>query len=217
MIIVVIIWAILYLFVLPLARSSYSSFTTVTRDSLYKDIDEELALKYGIDLKEFKKMAYDKYVQIQQSWTNFDYDKLKDLLSDELYNSYRMQLETLKIKNQKNIMKDFKFYYAKVYRVVESSGIITVSVYLNISMYDYVVDSKGTTIRGNDRRKVNIGYVIDFTKDINSNSEVKICPNCGSEINMKVSGNCEYCRSKIIVKPTDYVMSRKTNISQKWL
>ena len=44
----------------------------------------------------------------------FDYNKLKEILSDELYNPYEVDLEVLKTKNQKNIMKDFELFESKL-------------------------------------------------------------------------------------------------------
>ena len=49
----------------------------------YNDITEEEAAKYGINLKEFKIDMFNKYVEIQNAWSEFDYDKLKELLTDE--------------------------------------------------------------------------------------------------------------------------------------
>lgn len=50
--------------------------------------------------------AYHIYRQLQVAWMNFDYDKIKELVSDEMYNMYVNQLETLKVKNQKNMMEE---------------------------------------------------------------------------------------------------------------
>ena len=195
-------------------KKSSSSSSTYNTKRKFEDISLEEASKYGINIKEFKINAFNKYVNIQNAWSEFDYDKLQTLLTDELFNTYKMQLDTLKIKHQKNIMKDFKYIDAKVYNVKNEGTITTVSLYLNISMYDYVVDHKGNVVRGNDRRKVNIEYLIELNKD--TGTSIKKCPNCGAEINAVVSCECEYCRSKIIVKPSEYVFASKSNVGQRW-
>ena len=53
-----------------------------------------------------------------------------------------------------------------------------------------------------------------FADTCNSNNGQFACS--GNEINMTVSGNCEYCRSKIVVNPNKYVLSKKENIRQRW-
>ena len=171
--------------------------------------------EYGINIKEFKVDVFNKYVSIQNAWSEFDYDKLQTMLTDELFNTYKMQLDALKIKHQKNIMKDFKYIDAKIFDVKTEGSITTVSLYLNISMYDYVVDHSGKVVRGRDKQRVDIEYIIELNKD--SDTAVKTCPNCGAKINAVVSCECEYCKSKIVVKPNDYVFASKSNIGQRWL
>ena len=56
---------------------------------------------------EFIQKLYDIFLEVQIAWMNFDYEKLKELCSDELYNSYKSDLEVLKSKHCKNIMQDF--------------------------------------------------------------------------------------------------------------
>lgn len=73
---------------------------------------------------------------------NFDYEDLRKHLTDELYNSYVMQLDALKVKGQQNIMKDFENIDVKITNITEESGIVNVTVYLHTAMYDYVVDNK---------------------------------------------------------------------------
>lgn len=95
-----------------------------------------------MDADEFKKLAFELYKSIQEEWMNFDYEGLRKHLTDELYNSYVMQLDALKVKGQQNIMKDFENIDVKITNITEESGIVNVTVYLHTAMYDYVVDNK---------------------------------------------------------------------------
>jgi len=180
----------------------------------YQDVSFDILNKYGIVNYEFKNKMYEKYVIIQEAWMNFDYDTLRDNLTDELYNSYVMQLDALKIKNQKNIMSDFKYIDSKIVDIKEENGLINITLYLRIEMYDYVVDKDNKVVRGNKENKINIQYMITFVKS-NKVSEDTICPNCGAKIEAVASGKCEYCGSVVTVDIKDYVMSRKTNIGQR--
>ena len=182
--------------------------------SSYNDVNDKLLARYNIDKDSFKKTAYDKYVMIQNAWMNFDYDKLRTLLTDELYNSYIMQLDALKLKNQKNIMSDYTYLNAKIIDVDKQNDIINVKVYLKVEMYDYVVDSEEKVVRGDNKHKLIVEYVITFVKENNNTSET-ICPNCGSKVEATTSGKCEYCGAVIVVNAKDYVMSKKTCIGQR--
>lgn len=193
--------------------SSSSSAISVPSSSVS---DEELA-KYGINREKFNKMVFEKYVDIQEAWTNFDYDKLQKLLTDELYNSYVMQLDALQLKKQKNIMSDFALGSTKITSIKEEHGLLNVTVYLNLNMYDYVVDNNQKVVRGDDKHKIDISYTITFVKTAAQETNETLCPNCGAKIDAVAGGKCEYCGTVVVVDAKDFVMSKKTCISQRKL
>jgi DNA-directed RNA polymerase subunit RPC12/RpoP len=179
----------------------------------FNDISTEKLKEYEIENKEeLKKELFNKYIDIQEAWMNFDYDKLITLLSDSLFNMYKEQLEALKLKNKKNIMNDFEYIDSKIIDVTQENGILSLKLYLNVKMYDYIVNKNNKVIRGNKNKKVNVHYEIVFEKSINES--VNKCPNCGSEIINNESNMCHYCNNAIINKSKDFVMSKKTNINQ---
>ena len=179
----------------------------------YSDIKDDRLKMIGMDADEFKKLAFELYKSIQEEWMNFDYDGLRKHLTDELYNSYVMQLDALKVKGQQNIMKDFENIDVKITNITEESGIVNVTVYLHTAMYDYVVDNNKKTVRGKDNHKIDIEYSITFVKA--SDESLKKCPNCGAPFEGVAGGKCEYCGSTIVIGRKDYVMSKKTCIGQR--
>ena len=189
------------------SSSSNNSFNN------YSDIKDDRLKKIGMDADEFKKLAFELYKSIQEEWMNFDYEGLRKHLTDELYNSYVMQLDALKVKGQQNIMKDFENIDVKITNITEESGIVNVTVYLHTAMYDYVVDNNKKTVRGKDNHKIDIEYSITFVKA--SDESLKKCPNCGAPFEGVAGGKCEYCGSTIVIGPKEYVMSKKTCIGQR--
>ena len=179
----------------------------------YSDIKDDRLKMIGMDADEFKKLAFELYKSIQEEWMNFDYDGLRKHLTDELYNSYVMQLDALKVKGQQNIMKDFENIDVKITNITEEAGIVNVTVYLHTAMYDYVVDNNKKTVRGKDNHKIDIEYSITFVKA--SDESKQKCPNCGAPFEGVAGGKCEYCGSTIVIGPKEYVMSKKTCIGQR--
>lgn len=100
------------------------------------------------DLEYVKKYFYNKFVDLQIAWMNFDYESLEKLCDNSLYNEYKAQLEALKIKNGQNIMTDFSGNTV-IDKIEEVDGKIIVTAFVKISFRDYVIDmSSKNVIRG---------------------------------------------------------------------
>ena len=190
------------------------SSTTNDAYSYYKDIALEDLQKVlpNETLEDLKLKLYQKFKDIQDAWENFNYDALREMCTDELAESYISQLDTLKLKNGKNIMSDFNPIDIKITSAKLDNDLISVVVYANITFYDYVINEKtGEVIRGNKSRKVNNHYLMTF---VVANESITKCPGCGAELKMNTSGVCEYCRMKIVKNASDFVLSKKTNINR---
>jgi len=181
----------------------------ITQDEVDKVIQ-------NFDIEEFNFKAYQMFYDVQIAWMEFDYDKLKELLTDELYNTYYMQLETLKIKNQKNTMKDFELIDSKLVDLKEENDKYIAQVVLNVKFFDYIEDIKtNRVLRGTSRTKVDNTYILTFIKTKKESNNENICPQCGSSVKGNSTGICKYCKSKLINQTYDWVMAKKEIIKQK--
>ena len=209
----IILLAIFLIFALLSKKKNNGS--NILSNSAYQDISEESlkAILPNLTLGYLKNMAFGKFVEIQNAWMEFDYDKLRELCTDELYNSYISQLDVLKLKNGKNIMSDFKVLETKITNVVEQNGNVSITVYMRISFYDYVINTLNNTVtRGSNSTKVTNQYIMTFVRSKDSINKDISCPNCGAPVTANTSGECEYCGSTIVKDANDFVLSKKTNI-----
>ena len=104
-----------------------------------------------------------KFIDVQNAWMNFDYDALKNLCSDELFNTYKAQLETLKLKKAKNIMTAFDMVEIKITNATIENDNIILTAYLCINFYDYVINTDTKqTIRGTKDTRVHNNYILTF-------------------------------------------------------
>lgn len=175
------------------------------------------ALINDMTMEEMRQKAYNIYEKIQYAWSNFDYDTLKKLTTDELYNMYLSQLQTLKIKAQQNVMKDITREEIKIINIKEENNIINFQAFVKVTCYDYIIDKKNNNVlRGTDKQKLELTYLIDYVKDKNSQTKIT-CPNCGGEQDIITSEKCKYCDSVLVQNASDYVMSKKTIINQRRL
>lgn len=216
------IFFIIFIIIFVAAKSSKGSssrpYPSPVTMPQYSDITlEHLQMVMpNAHIHELKKMAFDNFVEIQHAWMNFEYDKLRELCTDELYNSYHSQLETLELKNGQNIMSDFTQKDIKVIDIDDVNGDIILTVFLSVDFYDYVINtiSKQVT-RGQNHRKISNNYILTFVvkSDYESKDNTK-CPHCGAPINHVTSGKCEYCNSTIVKKASKFVLSKKTNVNK---
>ena len=175
--------------------------------------EAEVLKKYNLNY-EIKHYIKNNYIEVQNAWMNFNYDKLRTLLTDELYNQYEMQLKSLERKKQKNIMKKFKIIKIVIKSVKAENKVLTINTESMIKFKDYIVDEKGKCVRGSKYKKVIMHYKMvhvmakDKPKDIN-------CPNCGAPISDLASQRCSNCNSVIARIPRKIVLAKKQALSQK--
>lgn len=182
-----------------------------------KDMDLDLISKIdpNLNLYEFKNEAFNIYKDVQEAWMNLDDGKIRTLTTDELYNMYSMQLDTLRVKNEKNIMKEINLVTASLTNLKIENNIETATVIMTVNCYDYIVDSQNKVVRGNDKNKIEITYELTYIKSVGE--KVNKCPNCGAEINDDNSTTCEYCRAIITRNTSKWVLSKKQLLNQRQL
>jgi DNA-directed RNA polymerase subunit RPC12/RpoP len=210
-------WALIIFLVIATSNKNAVKSTPTKGKIMRADISNEEIKKILPDesLGSLKHMAFETFVAIQNAWMNFDYDGLRKLCTDELYNTYVAQLDTLKLKNGKNIMTAFDNEEIRIIGIKEENKIVTVEVYLRVTFYDYVINDKTKeVIRGTKDQTLTNNYEMQFVRTKHNKKKKVKCPNCGAEVNTVVSSTCEYCGSTIVVNANEFVLSKKTNINK---
>ena len=185
--------------------------------SLEKNKDIDLAkitnLIPNFDDAKFKWKAFTIFKTIETALMNFDTETIRNLTTDELYNMYSRQIKILKAKGQKNIIKDISLRDIKITDIQELNDVITISVYLKIECYNYIIKEETNEIlKDYNKEKVTLEYNISFIKSATNTNKIEKCPNCGAQVDIVSSATCPYCDSVLVKDSSDYVMSKKTNI-----
>ena len=171
-----------------------------------EEIEQAIFEKYDFEKVLLENELYSIFLEVQTAWMNFNYKKLQKLCTDELYNTYKSQLEVLSIKNGKNIMSDFTLNNIKIFDITEENDLIVVKAYMNVSFYDYVIDCRTAKVtRGRKDVRLTNEYEMIFVK--HKHRTVKHCPSCGSELNGQRI--CPYCRSVVYNNNKGFVLSKK--------
>ena len=146
---------------------------------------------------------------------NFDEETIRKYTTDEMYNMYLMQLDTLKVKNQKNIMYDIKYIGSSIKKRYEENRQETIVMNMQVSCYDFIIDTKTNNVVRGNATKLNIyNYELTFVRKKES-KVLGICPRCGAPVEGNNNGICEYCKSTIISNDYTLIMSKKKMLSQK--
>lgn len=167
----------------------------------------------GIDKPEIKE-AFETYVKVQNAWTARDLTPVRHLLSDELYNMYQMQLDTLIENKQINIMENMNLYSGRILLKSSSKKGHKLQVLVTVSLNDYIVDEKSkAVVKGKKNRKIACVYELTFVK---SRSEVLVqnCPSCGARVENNMSTQCPHCTSSLLMQADHYTLTNKRILDQ---
>ena len=174
------------------------------------DSDSEIQ-KYFPDLNErnlIEKLV-NIFIDVQEAWMLFDDESLKKLCSDELYNSYKSDLAVLKMKNEQNIMNDFKLEACNIKGIREENGLVIIDLFLHLTFRDYVVNGEGKVVKGDYNKRVHNQYNLEFI--ISKNAGVNICPSCGAKLEPGVD-KCNYCNTIINKDYINIVLNKKEEL-----
>ncbi len=198
--------------------------------SVYQAAQEEPGLPLS-DLKakdpNFNEQALlekigNQYVQMQQAWQNKDWEPMRAIMTDTLYNQMARQLDALKQRGLTNYVERIAVLDARIQRYAVEGDNDVLVVRLNTRICDYTVNDKtGEVVSGNKNRELFMTYDWKLlrqkdrkTLEQASLSEVS-CPNCGAPLSINHSGKCPYCDTVITLSDHDWALSVIKGISQR--
>ena len=156
--------------------------------------------------------AYLLYKEVQEAWMNQDIESVRHLLTDEMFNMYLMQIDTLIEKKQVNVMKDIYFVSGHVASRRNYKGRETVTMIFRVMCRDYIVNENNKVIRGNKHAICDYTYELKLVR--NSDPKKINCPSCGALINYKEGTKCSHCSSIVHIDTDHYRLANKTMLRQ---
>ena len=155
-----------------------------------------------------KSQIIENFKKIQIAWSNLDLSSVREYLSDELYNSYSMQISTLKEAGQRNIIKNMIVTDINITSISGDSLEKTIKCILTVMLRDYIINGEKRVVRGSK----NIIYENTYELTLNYKLEnIDVCPNCGANIEGKI---CKYCTAIIPNNKINLSLSKKEIINQ---
>ena len=195
-------------------KTGTNNRTTSSTSATYMSQEDINAIDPTINIERTLGECFEIYRKVQYAWSQFNYEELSELIDIRIDNNYKMQLETLKMKNQKNLMEDITFVTGGIKSVANNGDNQEVVVGLTVRMKDYVInETTNKVVRGSDQYTLEITY--DITLIRTKGKALNNCPNCGAPLSDNAREKCEYCDAVIVKGNQKFVMSKKQNIHQR--
>lgn len=214
----IVVFVIILIIILSSKKSGSGKITSNSSNYYNMKLltQEEIeALDSTIDGKELMDQVFKMFVDEQMAWMNFDYEGLRKILSDELYNNYKMQLETMEIGMEKNIMDDIVFVDGGVISIKKTDLTEEVQVKLHVRMRDYIINTAdGKPKHGDPNKVMDNNYII--TLERSRRNEIQFCPNCGGELTSKASQKCKYCDAVLVKGSKEFVIVKQENVKGQY-
>lgn len=174
---------------------------------------EAASLQTG-SVDEFKNLMISKVIDIEHAYSDFDYNRLKELCTVKQYIKFSNEMKALQRKGHKSIIADFDVKDSKVYSVNPSKNEILASIVFTANVQDFVVDNTGK-LKSGENKKVTKVYMVEFVKDATGEEIIHNCPNCGASLEDVNSSVCKYCAGVIERKNKDWVLAGFNKVNAK--
>ena len=146
------------------------------------------------DINTLKDYFYDIFYRFEKALNNLDYQQLKHLSTDQIYENFYTGIE-LDINNgNKRIIDSVEKKKVIIYELDSTIAKQVVSTLIEIRYINYTVNNEGKLIKG-QKEPITEKFIVKFRKDFKQNNIVN-CPNCGAPVSNDDT-KCSYCESKI--------------------
>lgn len=165
--------------------------------------------------EKFLSWAKTSFIKLQTAWTERDWEAIRPIESESLFEQHSKQLKGYIDRKQINKMDRISVNYAELVSYNTDNEKDTLVVALNSSMNDYIIDEvTGKVVKGDKDRRLTNTYKLTFIRKkgvLTSEGTDKVnttnCPNCGAPTTITSSGKCEYCGAVITTGDHDWVLN----------
>jgi len=155
------------------------------------------------------------FVKLQTAWSNRDWEVIRPIESENLFEQHSRQLQGYIDRKQINKMERICVNFAELVSFMQDNEKDILIVALNASMLDYIVDEQsGMVLKGSKDNRLTNTYKLTFTRKkgiITAEGTEKVkttnCPNCGAPTTITSSGKCEFCGAVVTIGAHDWVLS----------
>ena len=159
--------------------------------------------------------AKDLYVKMQNAWTAREWEIMRPLETENLFEQHRAQLQNYIDTNRINVVDRIAVNFASIYGFRQEGDRDILEVALKATKKDYIIDATTKEVLEGDKNQDRITtYKLTFERKTGvltpeGTEEIKKtnCPNCGAPTEITSAGKCKYCGSVITTGSNTWVLS----------
>ena len=168
----------------------------------------------NFDTEQFLLWAKNIFITIQTAWVQRDWEKIRTIEKEELFEQHNTQLQEYIRLGRINVIENINVSNAYLHKLVIDDNYEHLTVSMFVTMNDYIIDEKsGKVLMGNKKEVFDTIYQLTFirrkgikTAFVNG-AIANVCPHCGAAVNSASAGRCEYCGSIIHTGEFNWVLS----------
>ena len=178
----------------------------------------------NFDTEQFLLWAKNIFITIQTAWAKRDWEKIRTIEKEELFEQHNTQLQEYIRLGRINIMENINVIDAYLHKLVIDENFENLTVSLRATMNDYIINEKnGKVLMGNKNEVFDTIYQMTFTrrKGIKTNLIngliVNVCPHCGATVESASAGVCQYCGSVVHSGEFNWVLSNLESVDEHFV
>jgi predicted lipid-binding transport protein (Tim44 family) len=157
------------------------------------------------------------FFAVLEAWTTLKPALSQGVMAPQIWEQQKAQIEQYAEKGWHNLLDRLTFTSAIVAGALSDSGYDTVTVRVNATSTDYVVDATGRIIDGETQPwDWTEDWIFQRPASLGTGQPGTIaamtCPNCGASVNVDITSICPFCDAAIISGKFGWLLTRIDHI-----
>lgn len=197
-------------------------YNTYAMPEHLKPVDNTLSISKFIsqngdpDFSTEKFIAYSKnlFVTLQAAWTERDWEKIRTLEKEELFEQHNTQLQEYIRTGKINIIERINVNQSYLQHYTRDKEYEYLTVYMAVRMNDYIIDeATRKVVKGDPNVDYHMNYLLTFMRKrgiktvLIDGVQSSACPHCGAPVETASAGRCEFCGSVVKTGEFNWVLS----------
>lgn len=164
----------------------------------------------GFDWRAFQARVRDVAVELQDAWTARDWERVRPLESESLFQMHRYWIDAYRKQRLRNVVADFRVTRIEPVKIASDAFYESITIRIFAEGRDHTLDESGRVVAGSQTqlRRWSEYWTFIRSRGADGGTRNVSCPNCGSRVAVGATGVCEYCGGKLTAGEFGWVLSR---------